>query len=1702
MSGDALQRLCRLAGIAPGYVDVWGVTHAASEPTLLALLRAMGLLRNGSGAAAAAEDYDAQRWQHAAPPVAVFRDEQVPYRLELQFPAAGSDETYAWRLVMESGDSRHGEFRPSQLEQLEARAISGARFIRVAFDWREPLPQGYHRFTLQLPDGSAAATSLVVAPARCYLPPGLRDDGRTWGAAAQLYGVRSGRNWGIGDYTDVATLVEQWGRHGAGLVGVNPLHALYPHNPAHASPYGPSSRLFLNVLYLDVEAVQDFRECDEARDEVRSARFQERLRVVRATELVDYRAVASLKFPLLERLYAHFREHHLRTDTARAHAFREFQAAGGVALRQHALFEALQQSFHDADSNVHGFSVWPEAYRDPRSEEVARYAESHTERVEYYEYLQWQSDLQLANAAARAADLGMAVGLYADVAISIDSSGAEAWSHQDSYVLNATLGAPPDELNQRGQNWGLPPLHPERLRAAGYAPFIATLRANMRHAGAVRIDHVLGLARQFWIPRGAEATAGAYVQFPFEDLLGVLALESHRNRCMVIGEDLGTVPDEVRTGLAARGVLSYRLLYFERNGKGGYRAPAEYPVDALVAATTHDLPTLAGYWEGRDLQLRQSLDLYPSSAARDAQAAERAQDRAQLALALEREGLNAPGTSSASPQEFTSEAAQAVQLYLARSPARVLVVQIEDVLGVREQSNLPGTTEEHPNWKRKLPLGLERMPADPRFSALAEALTRVRPRTRATEKRRGPPAARIPRATYRLQLNRAFTFKDATALVPYLARLGVSHAYCSPYLRARPGSPHGYDIVDHNTLNPEIGTPGDFEAFVAALRAHGMGHVLDMVPNHVGVMGADSKWWLDVLENGPASAYAGYFDIEWRPPDTDLAGKVLVPVLGEQYGLTLARGELELKFDPGEGSFSVWYHDHRFPIDPRDYAQLIAQALDTCDRGAVPEPALAELTSVAAACRRLPGREETDSGRSVERRRGTVDCKQRLARLAADAAPIASALEVAARSYAGTAGREALHDLLERQAYRLAYWRASDEINYRRFFDINDLAALRMEDAAVFEATHRLALDLCAEGKLDGLRIDHPDGLYDPAGYFARLQQRYLQRCGFESEPPGQGRPALPLYVVVEKIAAAHEHVPESWAVHGTTGYRFAAVVNGLFVDGAARDELDRIYHGFAPEAVPFDRAAYDGRRIILRTALASALTMLSTELLRIARADRNTRDYTLNTLRQALFETIACFPVYRTYIAGGEATEQDRGYVDWAIARARGNSGAADFGIFDFVRRTVLGEAAPDAAADLVAQVRDFAMKFQQVTAPVTAKGVEDTACYRYNRLVSLNDVGFDPATFGFPVSAFHGASAERAAHWPHTLLATSTHDNKRAEDVRARINVISEFPAEWEALLRRWTRMNRSRKRVLDEEQAPAPNDEYLLYQTLVGTFRSADIAGKELTAYRARISDYMLKAVREAKLHSSWTAANEEYEAAITGFVEALLAEDDSNLFLADLRTEHERFAWFGALNSLSATLIKFASPGVPDIYQGTELPALSLVDPDNRRPVDYARRRQLLDEMTAIAASEAPGRAAQELPASINDGRARFWVIWRALQLRAEHPGLFRDGDYVALEAKGPRAPHVVAFARRHGNFALIAVAGRLWGSLGPVGALLPAAQAWGYTAVDLTPLGRLDEPVDTISRQPVKISGSALRLSEAFAHFPGALILCRLAPQRS
>jgi (1->4)-alpha-D-glucan 1-alpha-D-glucosylmutase len=946
---------------------------------------------------------------------------------------------------------------------------------------------------------------------------------------------------------------------------------------------------------------------------------------------------------------------------------------------------------------------------------------------------------------------------------------------------------------------------------------------------------------------------------------------------------------------------------------------------------------------------------------------------------------------------------------------------------------------------------------------------------------------RIPRATYRVQLNAGFTFKDLTAIVPYLAALGVSHVYCSPYFRSRAGSAHGYDVVDHNSFNPEIGSREDFELFVAELRAHAMGHILDIVPNHVGVMGSDNAWWMDVLENGQASIYADFFDIDWNPVNAALADKVLVPVLAESYGVVLERGDLKLAFERELGSFAIHYHEHRMPLDPRTYPRLIDAVL-TIERNA-------ELEKLRRLFGALPDRRGAAPEQIAERNRDKEAHKRALAGLAAADARVAAALDQALAGMAGNPGDPAsfdpLHELLEAQAFRLAYWRvASDDINYRRFFDINDLAALRVENEAVFEATHRLVLELIGSGALDGLRIDHADGLYDPLGYFRRLTGRVEQVTAAAGA-------ARSVYLVAEKITASFERLPVDWPLHGETGYHFANVLTRLLIDAATKGRMDRTYRAFIGEPRHWPEVAHECQLRVLRKSLASELNTASNLLARIAHGERLTRDFTLASLWRALAEVIACFPVYRTYVTDS-VSESDRRYIDWAIAAARRSGSAVEQPVFDFVRGALLLEL-PAQSESARRRMRRFAMKFQQITAPTTAKGVEDTALYRFNRLVALNEVGGEPDVYGSTVSAFHSDAQYRAKNWPHEMLGTSTHDTKRSEDVRARISVLSEMAAAWRQAVNRWRRINRTRRREVGGMPAPSPDDEYLLYQTLVGTWPLTEPDDAALDAYRQRIEAYMLKAAREAKARTSWDNANTEYEEALSQFVASVLERRDGNLFLADFCAFNGRIVGFGLLNGLSQTLLKLTAPGVPDIYQGNETWQFSLVDPDNRRAVDYAAQRRLLE---AMPTGEPQAAFARALADDLTDPRCKLFLHVRSLQLRARDPELFERGEYLPLKVTGRGTPHLCAFARRLEGRLAVVMAPRLYLKLMAAGSAAGGprpplgAEVWADTAVQLpfgleAPLrGVLDgaEVAPTEGHEQPEISAAA-----ALQAFPVALL---------
>jgi (1->4)-alpha-D-glucan 1-alpha-D-glucosylmutase len=952
---------------------------------------------------------------------------------------------------------------------------------------------------------------------------------------------------------------------------------------------------------------------------------------------------------------------------------------------------------------------------------------------------------------------------------------------------------------------------------------------------------------------------------------------------------------------------------------------------------------------------------------------------------------------------------------------------------------------------------------------------------------------RFPEATYRIQFHRDFKFTNARAIVPYLASLGISDCYASPYLKAAPGSSHGYDIVDHNSLNPEVGDAADYDALVGELHFHGMGQILDIVPNHMGIASGDNAWWFDVLENGPGSPYASFFDIDWMPLKPDLANKVLLPVLGDQYGRVLEDQQLTLVFEGG--SFYVQYFDQRFPIAPHSWGMVLYHRLEELERQLGSEtPPMLEYHSILTAISHLPPLTEATSEKINERRREKEVIQRRLTELTEASPDAAKFIQENVRIFNGVRGEPRSFDLLDRllldQSYRLSFWRvAADEINYRRFFDVNTMAAICMEHPEVLEKTHSLIFRLLKQGQINGLRIDHPDGLYDPADYFKRIQQlRFLQICrsaycssvaedvsaescgaaqggteierrpsvaalndpslmevpGFEAMVPefmnqfaaiartnSSSPMARPLYVVVEKILEAGETLPANWQVHGTTGYDFLNSLNGIFVDRSNARAFDRLYSRFCSAQPPYKEIVYRDSKLIMQASMSSEVSVLGHELDRISEQNRLSRDFTLNSLTEAIREVIACFPVYRTYVNANGVEDRDRLYIEIAVARAKRRNPATSRSIFDFVRDILLLHY-PDGADEAArAAQRRFVGRFQQVTGPVMAKGVEDTAFYVYNRLVSLNEVGGDPERFGLTPTAFHQENMLRQAQWPNALLATSTHDTKRSEDVRARINVLSEIPKEWRSRLFRWTRLNQSKKTEIESELAPSRNDECLLYQTLVGTWPLESMDSAALSAYLERIQQYMTKATREAKSNTSWISPNEAYERAIHDFAAALLSKTSRNAFLADFEPFARRIADRGLWNSLSQTLLKLTCPGVPDVYQGTEIWNFSLVDPDNRRPVDYALRQNMLAELEArFDAPNGPAELARDLVERRNDGRIKLYLIWRLLNYRREHPGLCTAGTYLPIETAGGRKDHLFAFVRREQDSEILVAVPRL------------------------------------------------------------------------
>ena len=874
-----------------------------------------------------------------------------------------------------------------------------------------------------------------------------------------------------------------------------------------------------------------------------------------------------------------------------------------------------------------------------------------------------------------------------------------------------------------------------------------------------------------------------------------------------------------------------------------------------------------------------------------------------------------------------------------------------------------------------------------------------------------------PIATYRLQLQPGFGFDQAAQVVPYLFDLGISHLYTSPYLQAAAGSTHGYDVVDPSRVNEELGGTEAHARLCRTLEAAGLGQMIDVVPNHMAIAGRQNPWWWDVLENGPSSRYATYFDVDWEASEERWPNKVLLPVLGDHYGRVLESGQLRLSHEAGV--FVLHYEDHIFPVDPSSLVQLLSTAAEACG---------SEHLAFLAECHaRLP-RPTVTARQAVERRHRDkavlVDLLARLCRESPEANQSIDA-EVARLNR----DPDALDSLMDQQNYRPALWRtASRDLGYRRFFDIKDLAGLRVEDMEVFRATHALPITWVQKGWVHGFRIDHPDGLRDPAEYFRRLRE------------------ACPdVWIVAEKILESEEKLPLDWPVTGTTGYDFICRVNGLFTDPEGESPLTRIYEDFVGERTRFDMLVRTSKRLVLTELLGSELNRLTSLFVEICERHRRHRDYTRHELREALCETAVCFPVYRSYISAADnvVRREDEGYVTRAVETAMAERTDLDPELFRFLQALLLLRIAGSSESEL-------AMRFQQLTSAAMAKGVEDTAFYRFHRLVALNEVGGDPSRFGVTPAQFHEACALSHAEHPRALLASTTHDTKRSEDVRARLILLSEIPERWGRAVRGWAEHNGRHRRG----DVPDRNTEYLFYQTLVGAW---PIDSERATAY-------MEKAVREAKTHTSWTQQNEAYEGGLRDFIHATMGDE---AFRGDLEGFLGELVNFGRINSLAQTLIKLTVPGVPDIYQGTELWDLSLVDPDNRRPVDFKLRRRLLDELA--------GLSPEDILARMDEGLPKLWVIRQALHLRRRRPELFGPGgSYRQLSAQGSKADHVVAFARGEGA---ISVVPRL---------MMQCTGDWADTVLEL-PAGRWHNILTG-----EQLEGGTVRLEAFLTRFPVGL----------
>jgi (1->4)-alpha-D-glucan 1-alpha-D-glucosylmutase len=1746
-AGPSVQ-LAQKNGVKPTWKDKEGRVHRTPEEAIAKISAALapGVTDSADGSGRSDVPAGLNRFETEdkhitlyAPHVAVLKrsleKELARLEIDIQFESKAEIVLLHWSLLTEYGETYSGTTNSADPQDTKLR-------IHLP----ETTGVGYHRLTIALSTQSEpkvvklqTSFPVIITPDKCFMPATFNTGTRFWGPVVHLTGFASKRNWGVGDFTDLKSIVAFCAAQGGGVVGVSPLHGQDPTGSALFNRSLPSHRSFFNVLYIDVEATDDFQESENTRRMVHSPEFQDRLSALKAGDVADLKQIAQEKLQILDRLYQQFRSHHLNKMSARARTFRAYQQSRGKALRYFATHQALAERFAKEGNHFETWRAWPDKYRDPESEAVKEFAASNNERIEFFEYLQWQAESQLEAVGNVCLNSRLPVGLLTEVSPLVSPHGAEGWQHQNCLADSVYLAEAPRQYLSDGYVTESPPFKIAEMRKLAYAPLAQMLEVNMRYAGAVKIAHAHHWLTPLISADPQDVNALAQVEHPVEEILGIIALESHRNSTMIVLDADQLLEFDSRTVTASQlDKLLSNWNIFPRHDL--LASDAETMAKLVKSETTErrllelapaDLSPLAAFWHGTDLSAR--VETLPSDEKekRNQLIDRRVSHRVEVLRLLDEKSLLPEGatTDPSSVPVMTPPMVSAVISLLSKSSAALVLFRIED-LGTADRPLIVYEDPAYPNWKVKM---------TPLFEELieSESTTLVMDEFQSergcffdqidvsyTAEDSANRQVTIPTSTYRLQMHKGFAIPDAHKLVDYLEKLGISHYYLSPLWQSRPGSMHGYDVISHSNLNPELGTQEQLVAMSEDLSSRKMGIIVDLVPNHMGI-GKHNPWWIDVLEHGPASEYGEYFDIDWSPVKDELHGKVLLPVLGEPYGKVLTSGQLKISFNSETGKFTINYYENEFPLNPKSYSAILSRRLDVLnDRLGNKDMAVMRYMSIVDAFSSLPDGMSLTQDEKARRLREMKVSTIRLAELCGNNPHILEFIEQNIKDFDCTEDDRVacrrLHELLEQQAYRLAFWRvAAHEINYRRFFDINDLAGVRVEDQRAFTDMHAFVFKLIKDGIVQGLRIDHPDGLFDPAGYFMRLQEEAFLRLNPEGENflPGQKQfqrqEEFPIYLLGEKILAPFERMEEDWVIHGTTGYDFLNAANGVLLDEKNARVFSDFYAMVSNETDSYRELAYNCKHLIMQTSLASELNVLAHHLSQIAESNWMYRDFTLNSLRHALSEVVAFFPVYRTYVKEGIVSNVARDYVMRAVRLAKRNNRTVHPGIFDFIHYVLTLRLSDDmdgypGQEQFQKDVLNFAMKFQQFTGPVMAKSLEDTLFYKYNRFVALNEVGGEPNHFGHSIADFHSHNEARQKTYPYSMLATSTHDTKRSEDVRARLTVLSEIPDNWQERVLRWMDYNSGRYTYNLDKRIPSSNDEYLLYQTLVGTYPLTVDKPEELSDFANRIEAYMLKAAREAKDHTSWINQDATYEEGMKSFIHALLkpsnANGGSDPFFIDFLEFHQHVSRMGLIKSLSQTLFKLTCPGVPDFYQGNEMFDFSLVDPDNRRPVDFALRDEYLTKLLPFVDPDSKKTEVEfqalikDMLKNFKDGRLKLFVTAAILQQRKLNPRLFTVGKYIPIGISGQGSDHFIAYLRQFKDKSLIVVAPVLVTKLispdqrslysGP-----EDTQLWQTTKLNLPKEFQRRKYTDIFTGQSMEFGERRPRITQILERFPVAVL---------